>query len=181
MEPPPERVMRTDHILRSNGTVRSVTGSNRCCPAKEEGGSQKWVQAKCGGMHWCILMLVIMTVIHPHGHPFADTEHRYSPALLWLLSRRRRRWWRWFGGCRDPSVWGQDGHNVWQSLPGKTLESPLHCREIKESILKEINPEHSLERQMSKLQYFGLLMERADSLEKTLMLGKIEGKRRKGR
>ena len=57
----------------------------------------------------------------------------------------------------------------------------MHCREIKESILKEINPEHSLEGQMSKLQYFGLLMERADSLEKTLMLGKIEGKRRKGR
>ena len=51
-----------------------------------------------------------------------------------------------------------------------------------QSILKEINPEYSLKRLMLKLklQYFGHLMRRDDSLEKTLMLGKIEGKRRKG-
>ena len=51
-----------------------------------------------------------------------------------------------------------------------------------QSILKEINPEYSLERLMPKLklQYFGQLMRRTDSLEKTLMLGKIEGKRRRG-
>ena len=48
-------------------------------------------------------------------------------------------------------------------------------------ILKEINPEYSLEGQMLKLQYFGHLMRRADSLEKTLILGKIEGRRRRGR
>ena len=47
-------------------------------------------------------------------------------------------------------------------------------------MLKEINPEYSLEGLMLKLQYFGYLMQRADSLEKTLMLGKIEGKRRRG-
>ena len=60
--------------------------------------------------------------------------------------------------------------------------STLGCKEIKpvHSILKEINPEYSLEGLMLKLQYFGHLMQRADSLEKTLMLGKIEGKRRKG-
>ena len=52
-----------------------------------------------------------------------------------------------------------------------------------QSILKEISPEYSLERLMLKLklQYFGHLMQRTDSLEKTLMLGKIEGKRRRGR
>ena len=49
-----------------------------------------------------------------------------------------------------------------------------------QSILKEISPEYSLEGLMLKLQYFGHLMQRADSLEKTLMLGKIEGKRRRG-
>ena len=49
------------------------------------------------------------------------------------------------------------------------------------SILKKINPEYSLEGLMLKLQYFGHLMRRADSLEKTLMLGKIEGRRRRGR
>ena len=49
-----------------------------------------------------------------------------------------------------------------------------------QSILKEINPEDSLEGLMLKLQYFGHLMQRADSLEKTLMLGKIEGRSRRG-
>ena len=64
---------------------------------------------------------------------------------------------------------------------GKTLESPLDCKEIK-PVLKEINPEYSLEGLMLKLklQYFGHLMGRTDSLEKTLMLGKIEGRSRRG-
>ena len=59
----------------------------------------------------------------------------------------------------------------------KTLESLLDSKEIK-PVLKEINPEYSLEGLMLKCQYFGHLMQRADSLEKTVMLGKIEGKRR---
>ena len=54
------------------------------------------------------------------------------------------------------------------------------ARRSNQSILKEINPECSLERLKLKLQYFGHLMRRADSLDKTLMLGKIEGKRRRG-
>ena len=64
----------------------------------------------------------------------------------------------------------------------KTLESPLDCERSNQSMLKEISPEYSLEGLMLrlKLQYFGHLMRRADSLEKTLMLGKIEGGRRKG-
>ena len=63
----------------------------------------------------------------------------------------------------------------------RTLESPLDCKEVK-SILKEINLEYSLERLRLKLklQYFGHLIRRADSLEKTLMLEKIEGRRRRG-
>ena len=65
----------------------------------------------------------------------------------------------------------------------KTLERPLDCREIHPVHLKEISPECSLEGLMLKLklQYFGHLMRRADSLEKSLMLGKIEGRRRRGR
>ena len=61
----------------------------------------------------------------------------------------------------------------------KTLESPLDCKEI-QPVLKEISPEYSLEGLMLKLklQYPGHMMQRADSLEKTLMPGKIEGKRR---
>ena len=63
------------------------------------------------------------------------------------------------------------------------MRVPWTTRRSKQSILKEINPEYSLEGPMMKLklQYFGHLMQRADSLEKTLMLGKIEGKRRRER
>ena len=63
----------------------------------------------------------------------------------------------------------------------KTLERPLDCKEIKPVNPKEISPEYSLEGLKLKLQYFGHLMRRTDSLEKTLMLGKIEGGRRRGR
>ena len=64
----------------------------------------------------------------------------------------------------------------------KSLESPLDCK-IKQSILKEISPEYSLEGLILKLklQYFGHVMQRIDSLEKTLLLGKTEGGRRRGR
>ena len=62
----------------------------------------------------------------------------------------------------------------------KTLERPLTARRSNQSILKEIGPEYSSEGLMlkMKLQYFGHLMGRTDSLEKTLILGKIEGRRR---
>ena len=65
----------------------------------------------------------------------------------------------------------------------KTLESPLDCKETNQSILKEISPGISLEGMMLKwkLQYFGHLMRRVDSLEKTLMLGGTRGRRRRGR
>ena len=64
----------------------------------------------------------------------------------------------------------------------KTLESPLDCKSS-QSILKEISPEYSLEGLVLKLklQYFGHLVQRTDSFEKTPMLGKVEGGRRRGR
>ena len=65
----------------------------------------------------------------------------------------------------------------------KTLESPLDCKEIQVVDPKEISPEYLLEGLMLKLklQYFVHLMQRTDSFEKTLMLGKVEGRRRRGR
>ena len=65
---------------------------------------------------------------------------------------------------------------------GELLRVPWIARRSNQSILKEINPEYSLEGLMLKLklQYFGHLMGRTDSLEKTLMLGQIEGKRKRG-
>ena len=65
----------------------------------------------------------------------------------------------------------------------KTLESPLVCRRSNQSVLKEISPEYLFMEGLMlklKLQYFGHLMQRADSFEKTLMLGKIEVRRRRG-
>ena len=61
----------------------------------------------------------------------------------------------------------------------KTLENPWTTRRLNQSILKEISPEDSLERLMLKLQHFGQLMQKGDSLEKTLILGKIEDRRRR--
>ena len=87
-------------------------------------------------------------------------------------------------GCESWTIkkaerWRLGAFKLWLE---KTLESPLDCKEIK-PVLKEINPKDSLEGLMLKLklQYFGHLMRRVDSLEKTLMLGRIEGGRRRGR
>ena len=60
------------------------------------------------------------------------------------------------------------------------MRVPWTAGKSNQSILKEISPEYSLEGLMLKLQYFGHLMQRTESLEKTLMLGKIEGRRRRG-
>ena len=62
----------------------------------------------------------------------------------------------------------------------RLLRVPLIARRSNQSILKQISPEYSLEGLILKLQYFGHLMRRTDSLEKTLMVGKIEGRRRRG-
>ena len=77
--------------------------------------------------------------------------------------------------------WAPKNRCFWTVVLEKTLESPLDCKEIQPVILKEISPERSLEGLMLKLncQYFGYLMRRTDSLEKTIMLGNIEGRRRR--
>ena len=79
--------------------------------------------------------------------------------------------------------WVPKNWHFWTVVLEKTLESPLDCEGSNQSILKEISPEYSLEGLMLnlKIQYFGHLMQRADSLEKTLMLGKTEGRRTRGR
>ena len=74
--------------------------------------------------------------------------------------------------------WRSDAFELWC---WRRLLRVLWTARSNQSMLKEINPEYSLERLMLKLQYFGHLKQRTDSLEKTLMLGKIEGRRRRGR
>ena len=75
---------------------------------------------------------------------------------------------------------GIDAFELWSWR--RLLRVPWTARRSNQSILKEINPEYSFEELMLKLkfQYFGHVMQRTDSLEKTLMLGKIEGRRRRG-
>ena len=79
---------------------------------------------------------------------------------------------------KKAECWRTNAFKLWRRL----LRVPWTARRSKQSILKAINPEYSLEGLMLKLklQYFGHLMWRADSLDKTLMLGKIEGRRRRG-
>ena len=87
-------------------------------------------------------------------------------------------------GCESWAIkkaecWRTDAFEVW--CWRRLLRVPWSARRSNQSILKEISPEYSLEGLMLKIQYFAHMMQRADSLEKTLMLGKIEGKRRRGR
>ena len=85
----------------------------------------------------------------------------------------------WELDCEES--WALKNWCFWTVVLEKTLESPLDAGRINQSILKEISPGCSLEGLMLKLklQYFGHLMRRPDSFEKTLMLGKIEGRRRR--
>ena len=87
---------------------------------------------------------------------------------MWELDYKES--WVWKNWC------------FWTVVLEKTLESSLDCKEIQPSILKEISPKYSLEGLMLKLklQLFGHLMQRTNSFEKTLMLGKIECRRRRG-
>ena len=81
----------------------------------------------------------------------------------------------------DPKEgWAPKNWCFWTVVSGRLLRVPWTARRSNQSILKEISPEYSLTGLMLKLklQYFGYLMQRTDSLEKTLMLGKIEGRRR---
>ena len=87
----------------------------------------------------------------------------------------------WELDCEES--WALKNWCFWTVVVEKTLESSLDCKEIQPVHPKEISPGCSLEGPMLKLklQYFGHLMWRADSFEKTLMLGKIEGRRKRGR
>ena len=88
--------------------------------------------------------------------------------------------WMWELNYEESECWRIDAFELW--CWGRLLRVPWTARRSNQSILKEISPEYSLEGLKVKLkfQYLGHLMRRADSLEKTLMLGKIEGWRRRG-
>ena len=114
------------------------------------------------------------THIKKQRHDFADKgpssqSYGFSNSHVWM----------WMLDSKES--WAQKNWCFWTVVLEKTLESPLNNKE-NQSILKEISPEYSLEglTLKLKLQDFGHLMWRTDSLEKTLMLGKTEDKRRRG-
>ena len=111
--------------------------------------------------------------IQKQRHYFADKvphsqSYGFSSHHVWMWELEHREGW-------TPKNWC-----FWKVVLDKTLDSPLDCKEIQPVNPKEINPVYSSEGLMLKLQYFGHLMQRVDSLEKILMLGKIEGRRRRG-
>ena len=109
-------------------------------------------------------------------HYFANKDpynqsYGFSSSHIWMWKLSHKEDWALKNWC------------FWIMMLDKTLEVPWTARRSNRSILKEISPKYLLEGLMLKLklQYFGHLMRRADSLEKTLMLGEIEGRRRRGR
>ena len=111
--------------------------------------------------------------IKKQRHYFADKDpssHSYgvSSSHVWMWELDHKESWVLKNWC------------FWTVVLEKTLESPLECKEIKPVNPKEISPEYSLEGLMLKLklQYYGHLIWKTDSLEKTLMMGKMEGRRR---
>ena len=112
------------------------------------------------------------------------SRHNILPSKVHLV-KANSRVWMWELDHKES--WVPKNWCFWTVVLEKTLESPLDCKEIQSvnpvsHFLKEISAEYSLERLMLKLklQYFGYLMWRTDLLENTLMLGRIEGRRRRG-
>ena len=108
--------------------------------------------------------------IKKQRHYFANKgpssqSYGFSSSHVWMWELDYKESW-------EPKHWC-----FWIVVLEKTLKSPLDCKELNQSMLKEINPEYSLEELILKLklQYSGHLMGRTDSLGKTMMLGKIEG------
>ena len=113
--------------------------------------------------------------IKKQRHYFANKDpssqdYGFSCGHVWMWELDYKESWELKNGC------------FWTVVLRRLLRVPCTARRSNQSILKEISPGCSLEGRMLKLklQYFGHLMRRADSLEKTLMLGKIEGERRRG-
>ena len=111
--------------------------------------------------------------IKKQRHYFADKGHLVKAMVFPVVMH----------GCESCPMKKAERQRIDASELGswrRLLRAPWTARRFNKSLLKQIRPEYSLPRLMSNLQYFGHLMQRTDSLEKNLMLGKIEGRRRRG-
>ena len=113
--------------------------------------------------------------IKKQKHHFADKGHLVKAVVFPVVMYRCESWTIKKAECQRTDIFKLCWRSAWESLGKQGVSN--------QSILKEINPEYSLEGLLLKLklQYFGYLMQRADSLEKAPMLGKIEGRRRGNR
>ena len=111
-----------------------------------------------------LTVLVIQTQLLTWVHCYISCTEAQFCLFLWFIKKAEH--------------WRTDASELWWW--SRLLRAPWIARRSKQSNLKEISPEYSLEGLMLKLQYFGHLMWRAASLRKVLMLGKIEGRRRRG-
>ena len=131
--------------------------------------------------NWCFWTVVLEKTLFIYLFYFTILYwfHRRSTCIHHGCTLGWPRRMVWGGRWEGSSGWGTRVHSWWRRL----LRVPWTARRSNKSILKEISPEYSLEGLMLRLkfQYFGHLMQRTDSLEKTLMLGKIECRRRRGR
>ena len=146
---------------------------------------QKDVKLTCVGCQWFILRVLFTYILINSLLPlkFHHLLHMTStPITTFAASTTQHSLWAYYRVYVQRADVNLRQHNFWTVVLEKTLESPLDCKEIQPVHLKEISPGISLERMMLKLklQYFDHLMQRVDSLEKTLMLGGIGGRRRKG-
>ena len=116
-----------------------------------------------------------------HGVTKSRTQLSDWSDLIWSDGFCSGHVWMWELDCEES--WAPKKWCFWTVVLEKSLESPLDCKEIQSVHFKEISPECSLEGLMLrlKLQYFGHLMRRVDSLERTLMQGGVGGRRRRGR
>ena len=111
--------------------------------------------------------------IKKQGHYFETKVHIVKAMVFPIVMYRCESWF-----IKKPKRWRIDAFEQW--CWRRLLRMPWTARRSNQSVLKEINTEYSLEGLLLKLQYFGHLIQRADSLDKTLMMGKIEGRRRRG-
>ena len=161
-----QRMRWLDGIIDSMGmnfsTLQEMVRDREALHATVHGLTKSWTWL----IDWTTMALLHLTFWETDKLFFTASAPFYI--LMWELD------------CEES--WVPKNWCFWTVVLEKTLESPLTAKRSNQSILKEISPECSLEGVMLKLklQYFGHLMRRADSFEKTLMLGKIEGGRRRG-
>ena len=146
------------------------------CPSPTPGGCSN----SCPSSWWChptISSSAIPYSSNPSQHQslfqWVSSSHQVARVLEFHLQHQSFQTTSFFSSFHIDAF----GLWYWRRL----LRVPWTARRSKQSILKEISPEYSLEGLMLKLQYFGHLMGRTDSFEKSLILGKFEGRRRRGR